>query len=177
MAIEWGSVADWFSGAASFAAVATALFLARDAKRVQIRVTCGHRVVARSGMPMPELFAVHATNVGNRSTIVTAIVMRTGRRRKDHRLAVVPFPQSEYSASLPLPLADGESALWAADLGPNREWIALLCDGYVKSAADLDTLRFLVETSNGGTFTAKPEHGLKALIADELQRKNAFADA
>ena len=66
MAIEWGSVASWVSGLGSFAAVATALYLSRDAQRVKLNGYCGLRSCL--GIPISDQIAQRC---GNCSVIVT----------------------------------------------------------------------------------------------------------
>lgn len=63
--VEWGSVADWFSGIATFAAVLVSLMLASDKKPVHLIMT------TKSNFPVHDQFAVEfrAINLGNNQTL------------------------------------------------------------------------------------------------------------
>jgi hypothetical protein len=124
MAIELGSLADWVSGLGSFAAVVTALYLARDAQRIKLDGYCGLRVVVGGGMPKKDLIFVSVTNVGSRAATVNNLGMRVGRWKKRH--AVITAVKDAYSDGVPITIADGQVAKWGIPLENDNDWIKVL---------------------------------------------------
>jgi len=53
--IDWGSVADWFSGIGSLAAAVVALYIALYSQRVKLRAWCGHRIILTEGSAEPQI--------------------------------------------------------------------------------------------------------------------------
>ena len=172
MAIEWGSVASWVSGLGSFAAVATALYLSRDAQRIKLNGYCGLRVVVGGGMPKKELLFISVTNIGSRPATISNIGMTVGRFKKK-RFAIITSVKDAYSDEIPVTIGDGEVAKWGIPIGVDKKWIKDLVNDFVLTEKDADTLRFVVYTTHGHDKILKPEEPLVNEIKKEIQAKNA----
>lgn len=161
--INWGSVADWFSGVGTLMAVATALYLASDSRRIKLTGYCGVRRAVRWGGPQ-WVVLLSVTNVGSRTAIINSIGIRVGRFKK--RQALFNVVKSPSSDGVPISLADGEVAEWGFPLEQDKQWIKEQLIGFIKTEADVRTLRFLVFTTHGATKVIKPE----ALLVEEIQK-------
>ena len=172
MAIEWGSVASWVSGLGSFAAVATALYLSRDAQRVKLNGYCGLRVVVGGGMPQKELLFVSVTNIGSRPATISNIGMTVGKFKKK-RFAIITAVKDAYSDGIPVTIGDGEVAKWGIPVGEDKKWIKDLVSDFVPTEQDADTLRLVVYTTHGHDKVLKPEELLVGEIKKAIKDKNA----
>jgi hypothetical protein len=161
--IDWGSVADWVSGIGSLTAAIVALYLARRSERIRLKGYAGIRSLFFPGVPTQEIFAVSATNVGTRSTVVNNIGMRVGRFQKKRR-AVININPTQYSAGVPCSLADGQTANWHIPLDAQKTWIKDLCGAIVKTKDDIRTLRFVVHTSHGDDLVLKPDETVTEIL-------------
>lgn len=171
--MNWGSVADWVSGLGSFAAVVTALYLATDSQKIKLDGYCGLRLLIGGGTPEQEFLWISVTNVGSRTAIVNNVGMTVGRRKKK-RHAIITVSKDPYSDGLPVSLADGQFAKWGIPMTNDRKWIKdLVGDGFVKTEDDVDTLRFLVYTTQKAVKELNPEEPLREAIRTALKAKNA----
>jgi len=165
--INWGSVADWVSGLGSLAAVVTALYLSNASQRIRLSAYAGHRIAMGGGAPDIDLLVVSATNVGSRATVVRSVGLRVGLFKKRHALVML-FAASPFSAGLPKALADGETAQWSTEMGPNFEWVRKLTKDFITSRWEIETFRFVLHTSNGGEHLVKPDPALKKHMIQAL---------
>jgi hypothetical protein len=170
--IEWGSVADWVSGLGSFAAVVTALWLARTSQKVKLSCSAGLRVTVGPGRPPVDVMAFSVTNIGVRTTIIRTIGMRVGRGKKAKQ-AVIMIVQDGWSQELPKTLADGESGSWNIPLGDGNQWLIDLTDNIVTSKRDVEKLQFIFGTSNGGQFYEPAEKSLQAELIKVVEAQAA----
>ena len=168
--VNWGSVANWVSGLGSFSAALIALYLARSSQRVRLSGFCGHRIVVGGGGPRQELISIRVTNVGSRSTVISNIGIRIGRFKK--RYAIITVVRDTYSAGIPKPLGDGEEAHWGIPLDEKKSWITDLCKDFIKSEADVESMRIEIHTTNGGTTDLRPEKPLRQMIIDSLKKSD-----
>ena len=165
--INWGSLADWVSGLGALAAAIVALYLARRSERIRLRAHCNISTLFFPGSHKQEVIAVSATNIGTRTTVINNIGMRVGPRR-NRRHAVIGFNADRWSAGIPHTLADGQSANWYIELDPDRTWIKDLSKSMVKTAADVDSLRFVIHTSHGQDHVVGPTDNLKEALLAEI---------
>ena len=172
MAVEWGSVASWVSGLGSFAAVVTALYLARDAQRIKLNGYCGLRLVVGGGLPQKELLFISVTNIGSRPTIINNIGMTVGRF-KNKCFAIITAVKDAYSDGVPVTIGDGEVAKWGIPVGEDKRWIKDLVKDFVITEKDAETLRFVVYTTHGHDKVIKPEEPLVQEIKKAIKEKNA----
>lgn len=168
MDINWGSIADWASAVGSLSASVTALYLARSADRIDLRGFLGVRTVLAQAAYEPEfeIATVRATNMGRRGTTVTTLAWRTGFGRTK-RYAVVLKWDERISDRVPKLLNDGESGMWSVELKERDAWLRDLCTGqepYLRNRWDVLTLRFEIQTSNGGRLVLRPEKPLRQRI-------------
>ena len=161
--INWGSVADWVSGIGSLSAVVAALYLARAAQRVKLHGLCGHRVMVEKGHENKDLISIFVTNTGSRPTVIKSIGLRFGLFQK--RYAVLKLQLDDYMDRMPKALGDGEQAHWGIPLDSERRWIDdLFIKDLAQSWLDIETMVLQVHTTNGGTFSFRPEKALRTMI-------------
>lgn len=166
--VNWGSVADWVSGLGSLAAVITALYLATDSQRIKLTGYCGLRLIVGGGGPQQELVFLSVTNIGSRAATINNIGMRVGRFKK--RQAIITAFRDAYSDGVPVTLQDGDVGKWGIPVGDDRKWIKDLANGFVKTASDAKSLRFLVFTTHGEIKVIKPE---SPLVEDMIKQFEA----
>lgn len=172
MSIEWGSLASWFSGLASFAAVGTALYLGSDSKRIKLRGYCGLRQVIGPGHPPKDLVFISATNIGTRAAIINNIGMTVGRS-KDKKQAIITAVKDQCSDGVPVSIEDGQEAKWGIPRGENEQWLTDLVSGFVDTEDDADSLRFVIYTTHGAAKEITPEDALIKRIKELVRAKNA----
>lgn len=153
--MNWGSVADWASGIGSLSAAIVALYVAHTSSRVRLRGYCGYRLVLGAGTPTIEIVNISVTNVSRRTTTVTNIGLSLGMPfLKRH--GIISVMQSHISHGIPKTLNDGESATWSIELDKSYSWLQDLVEKFKMTWLSVQTLRFHVYTSNGGTTTLRP---------------------
>lgn len=158
--IEWGSVAEWVSGIGSFAAAIVALYIAHSSQLVKLRGYAGHRLILSGAQPRIEVFAVSATNVSQRPTVVTNIGFTFGIWRwKRH--GIITFMQDHISHGIPKPLNDGETGNWNVPLGEDSKWLQDLASKFPISRWTVFTWRVHVHTSNGGSTAFRPDKAIR----------------
>lgn len=86
------SFANWPSAIGTVAAVATALYLARRADRIRMRVRCGIRIVISQGKadPHPEYVNLEVTNVGRRAATISNLWWTARLFRKKQMVWIAP---------------------------------------------------------------------------------------
>jgi hypothetical protein len=167
--LNWGTLADWVSGIGSLSAAGVALYVSFEAKRIDLKGTCGIRnIVGGNVTDHPRLINISAVNLGTRSTTVTMISMRIGKRRS-YKYAVIPMHQSLYSAGLPLTLNDGQRVDWSLEIDSTDSVIRDLSSEFIESHQQLKTLVFQIHTSHGKVINIKPEDALIKLFANVIQ--------
>ena len=164
--INWGPVADWVSGIGSLSAASIALYLARRSERIRLRGYCGFRDIIGTGQPRREVLCISTTNIGTRATVVNNIGMRVGRFKK--RQAVITMMSTPISAGIPQQLTDGQSVSWHIPLDEQRGWVKDLAASFVKSKADIRSLRFTVYTNHGYVLVLTPEEPLREALRQML---------
>jgi len=163
VAVEWGSIADWVSGIGSLAAAVVALYVAHSAQRVKIRGYAGHRLIIGLGQPPIDVFAVTATNISQRSTVVTNIGFTFGIWRwKQH--GIITFMQDQFGHGIPKHLSDGETGNWTVPLGQDNQWLKDLASKFPVTWWAVLTWRVRVHTSNGGTTTFRPDKETRKML-------------
>lgn len=176
--INWGSVADWVSGLGSVAASITALYLARSSDRIQLEGSFGVRMLVGGRGPTRDLVSVRITNTGRRATIVSTLAIRTGRRFRKKRYAIIPLWDPGISHTLPTTLQDGDEAAWFIGLEDNDKWLRDLCSGdepFVRTASDVETFCLEVHTRNGGMLALQAEKSLRERLMTALAATTAPA--
>ncbi len=108
------SFADWFSAVGTVAAVVLAIYLARQDKRVRLRVSVGYRLLVAHGQtePPPGFVLIVVTNIGRREAQVTGVGWKTGlfKYRKYYVQTTI---RDGISNELPIRLRDGEDAKYS----------------------------------------------------------------
>lgn len=175
MSVQWGSIAEWVSGAGSFAAVVTALYLARASNKIRLRVHVGHRIVLAAGQRSdpPEYLQIGAVNVGSRVAHITNVGYKVGLRRK--QLAIQATDVNPLSSRMPIELTDGQEARWMIPLDLPDNWIERFSRDFLLPnwRFRLWTARVQVHTSVGRTFEAPFETSIKKELAKACARLQA----
>lgn len=169
--MEWGSVADWVSGIGSMSAAISALYLAKSANKIKLQAHFGHRLLLVQGMEPQEIILFSVTNIGNRSTVIKSVGLRTGLFRK--RYGIIAVEKNNISDVMPKALADGEEGRWSIVLHGKNNWLTELRDKFVADWLDAWTLCLEIHTSNGGVINVRAEKGIrKKLLEIPLRKKN-----
>ena len=171
--MDWGSVADWVSGIGSFSAVITALYLSHASQKIRLTGFCGHRLLVGGDGPPEHLFAISATNVGTRSTVITSIGLQAGFFRK--KFALLVLTQTRWSAGTPVAIADGETVHWSVPLYTDRAWLEHLCSDFVLSRSDVASFRVKLYPSNGKPVTLNPGGNFRKMLREALAKTRATA--
>lgn len=171
--MQWGTAAEWFSGAASFAAVVVALGLAHRAQTVKVEGFCDMRK-SLLGDQAKRWIAVSATNIGDRSATIIGIALLVTQRKfvgRRKRIGTILLPDPNGSISSPIPVTlhpDGAPAKWFYPLEVNFSLIIEeleRCGKYVKA------LRCAFGTSHGKNIMIKLESSLIDAITEEINDK------
>ena len=169
--VNWGPIADWVSGIGSLSACITALYLAKKQNKIQITASCGPRLVIQNGFPNTEVISFIAINVGNRSTIINGIGFSVGYIKKRH--CIVTIMKSRTSQAVPLALSDGQEGHWTIEKNLPTPWYPEFCNGFINTIRDVDSLKVLFYTTNGGMFSFKPDNTFKQELKDFLRLKTS----
>lgn len=162
------SFADWFSALGTIGAVIVALYLARQDKRIRLRVSAGHRIIVSPGIKgdPPQYLAIRITNVGHRDVQVTGIGWRIGMFRKFY--ADQTIISDGLSSTLPVRLRDGDEACYYIPLFSDIDWLKEFIQKMLQPNFKW-RLRFTyvrIYTSIGRVFEEPLEQGLKRRIKD-----------
>lgn len=172
------SFADWFSAIGTIGAVVVALYLARQDKRIRLRVSAGHRVLVSQGMkgPPPQYLAIRVTNVGHREVQVTGIGWRIGLLKKSY--AEQTIMRDDVSSTLPARLRDGEEVCYYIPLFDEVNWLGHFIEKMLSPNLKW-RLRFTyvrIFTSVGKIFEEPLEQGLKKRIVSYAKGNPISAD-
>lgn len=174
--MEWGSVANWVSGIGSLVASCVALFIAERGRRIKLDGYVGKRVMIGGGSPRTNVLAISVTNVGSRVAKISNVGMTYGgKRRRRAAIISVSIPDLEHPwlvcDKIPLSIEDGESANWFIYLGDDDKWIVdLVGPGHIETWTDVETLRFIVYTSQGHRKINRPDLELRQQLHELVQR-------
>jgi len=169
--MDLGSMADWVSGIGSLSAVVTALYLSHSSQKIRLSGTCGHRLLVGGGDPPLHLFAISATNIGTRSTVITSIGLQTGFFRK--KFATLVINQDTWSAGIPKSLSDGETAHWSLPLYTDRPWLERLFSDFVLTRSDIASFRVKLYPSNGKPVTLNPGRAFRQMMREAMDKTRA----
>ena len=118
----WEVIGVWLTGAATFAAVAVSLVLARR-EGIRIKVSAGHQLMVHPGeqRPWPEILVITVRNVGSRPAKIEGVGWRRRPWRKLHG-----YQQFDPTGGYPGPpaeIAAGDSRTFALPLGDHEmQW-------------------------------------------------------
>ena len=165
---ERGTVAEWFSGVASAAAVIVALWLAYKAHKIKLVGQFDFMAAYPHGT---KLVAISATNVGQRNATVNNVAFciqknKFGRPPKDPVWMIIPN-QLRGSTLLPATLADGKSGQW---LYPAEPTVKELAD-FVKTEKDARLLRCVLSTAHGKNIMLNPSEHLLDIIIKKIKHE------
>ena len=151
----WSVVGTWLAAIGTVSAAVTALWLARRADRVRLKIWVGHAVHTGSG---DEYLRFAVTNVGERPVTVDALGWRATRWGRTKKEIGMLDPDR---GQIPFRIAHGESddVMWGF-----AAWLATMRRLF--PAEELRTVRAFVHTSTGHKETIE----IDALIRDRLIR-------
>lgn len=171
--IQWGSVAEWVSGLGSFAAVITALYLSKASQKIRLDLSVGHRVIVGGGAPRQDIVSISATNTGTRATVINSLGVRTGGFwNTTRRFGIITVVKDRLSNGVPVTLVDGQRGHWGIPLDSEDGWLVEFVSGFVKTQKDIDSLNFVISTSNGGDFYVRPEKSLRERMSKVLKDRD-----
>lgn len=169
--ISIGSLADWFSGLASFSAVFTALYIAHTDKIIKIKARIDRGYLLTNNTKSIDCIHISATNINRRATTISMIGMQTGLFKKKYM--IIKLAKSQYMDEIPKKLDDGQSASWIIPLDDKQSWITkLLSDKFIINSIDIHTLKLVVYTSNHKPMTFKPGKLLIQSIKEKYKELN-----
>lgn len=162
----WNAIGTWVAGIATFAAVITSLYLARQSSRVKMKAVVGLRLVIGRGAPREEVLQFSVTNQGDRPVTISNVGWVIGKG-KNQRHALQLFG-SAYSASIPKTLAHGERADFLISFTERPDWLDEFSKKFVMTNDPkvLRTLTAEIRTSVDQTVKVKPEALLLQRIAE-----------
>lgn len=166
------SFAPWLSAIGSLSAVAFALYLARQDKRVRLDVSVGHRILVTQGVegPHPSYLAIKITNIGHREAQISNLTWKTGIFRKAH--AIQTISRDDMSSAMPVRLKDGEEANYFVRLDDEHDWLGKFIEDFLpnKYWLRLKLARFRVHTTIGSEFSTKLEKGFIDLCLERIKQ-------
>lgn len=166
------SFAPWLSALGSLSAVALALYLARQDKRIRLDVSVGHRLLVTQGFagPHPSYLAIKVTNIGHREAQISTLTWKTGIFRKAH--AIQTITRDGMSSALPIHLKDGEEANYFVHLDDEHDWLGKFIEDFLpnKYWLRLKLARFRVHTTIGIEFSTKLEKGFIDLCLKRIEQ-------
>ena len=165
----WNVVGTWFAGLATLAAVIAALYLARKAERVNLRVFVGIQVVLGNGSPRERYISIEVTNLGDRPVTVRTVGWAVGKGKK-RKVCVQPV-SGPYTAQHPIELAHGKSANFMVSLHLMPNWLSEVASEFIRDT-DIRTFVAQVHTSVGSIVEAKPIPDLVESIKRERVKKS-----
>lgn len=171
MNIEWGTVADWVSGIGSLSASIVAIYLARSSQRIRLTHSFRPATLFYADGRRDPIFSISAANVSTRPTTITNISFSAGRGNKRIN-AVIQLQGLPRSSSIPVTLADGQSASWNIPEQFEHEWLNKISTGMASKGLqpkDLSNFSFVIHTSNGGSIKCKPDKSVISILTNGLQ--------
>ena len=169
------SFAPWLSAIGSLSAVALALFLARQDKRVRLDVSAGHRLLVTQGVPgpHPSYLSIRITNIGHREAQISSLTWKTGIFHKAY--AVQTISRDDLSSPMPIRLKDGEEANYFIRLDDEHDWLGKFIEDFLPNNywLRLKLTRIRVHTTIGSEFATKLEKGFIDLCLERI-KKNAL---
>lgn len=179
---ERGTLAGWVSGVGSLAAAGTALWLAYDAQRGRLKLTCKIRssFSGSVGGDLPEEIVLFVENNGQRETTIRQIKMCVGKRSNDKKCKVVRFkckPELFPSDSLIFetdPLARLSDLLKSGGiykryipLGVGKEvqkWVLSPVKEFISTKKEAKTVRFVLCTDRREYPIKRDDRLVKAIV-------------
>lgn len=173
--MEWGSVANWVAGIGSLTASCVALFISERGRRIRLDGFVGHRVLIGGDWPETNILAISVTNVGPRKAKISNVGMTWGSRHGRRAMISVAVPDPECPQlicdKMPITLEDGETANWQIHLGDDDAWIVGLVEsGKIVTWKDVETLRFVIYTSQGYRKIIRPDGRLRDQLHALVQK-------
>jgi len=161
--------APWFSALGTLAAVATALYLARRERTVDLHVTAGVRVVAAPPQPPERFVTVEVVNRGRRRAIVDGIIWKLPRLFSEgYDYQWIPAENLYFPERIPATLEDGDRVRFGAPVAGFIEmWEDVAGSSGWLRHIKVRFLRIVVTTSTGLSFQRRIEKGLR----EELMKK------
>jgi hypothetical protein len=172
------SFADWFSAVGTIAAVIAALSLARQDRRVRLRVNAGSRVMVSqnpTSTPSDQLL-IGITNIGHREAQISNIGWKVGIFKKKFSIQTPSF--DAYSSSIPSRLRDGEEARFLIPLDDEIDWLGNFVQQFLKPYPKV-LVHFVwvqAHTSVGKTFEARIEKSLRIKLIEASVKASQGSD-
>ncbi|MFC1650571.1 hypothetical protein ACFL2X_03275 [Candidatus Latescibacterota bacterium] len=164
--------APWFAAIGTLAAVIVSLYLARQDRRIKLKVSAGHRMLVTEGQQgkSPQYIVISVVNVGHREAKVTGIGWEVGLRKKISAYQTV--PRDGLSSTIPVKLEDGDEANYYIPLQGELKWIESFNNDILKPHPKFNLIftKVVVFTSIGKVFKSKIEKGLQNKILEVINQ-------
>jgi hypothetical protein len=161
--------APWLSAIGTIAAVFLSLYLARQDRKIFLKVSAGHRIIVGHGVekPYPEYLSICVVNIGHRDAQIINIGWKAGIIRK--RYAIQTTINDGMSSDMPVRLRDGDEARYYIPLDKKPDWLEKFRKDMLHPFPRLQVLFLKVQafTSGGEIFESKIENSLKKKILAE----------
>jgi hypothetical protein len=162
------SFAPWLSAIGTIAAVITALYIARRADRITLKIALGIRKTAGGDIGLKrgkEIVFLSITNRSRRDATITTLYWLPVPWSKKGIIWLA--PQNSYSSAFPITLLDGETAKYLLSIEEFRknfrDFSRELFSG-IRGAIRLRLLRMNIYTSAGDVSKQRPEKPLRELF-------------
>lgn len=166
------SFSPWLSAIGSLSAVAFALYLARQDKRIRLNISVGHRLIVTQGSPEPDLscLAINITNIGHREAQISNLSWKVGLFRKT--IFIQCTPKDDISSPMPVRLKDGEEANYFITLDDEHDYLGTFIKDFLPNMywLRLKLACFRVHTTIGSEFSTKLEKGFIDLCLKRIEK-------
>ena len=159
--------APWFSAIGTFLAVVVSLYLAHTSRRQKMKASASIMLMITQGQReeiYPEYVWLRATNMGHTKVKITNIGWNVGFFKK--RTFLQTNPKNIYSSDIPVVVEEGEEVAWIIDINDNKWLIDFYNDTLKKNLWNLWSLKFVVYTSKGKSFSCKVDKSFKDKMQD-----------
>lgn len=167
----WIAVGTWLAGVGTIAATVVALYLARRAERLRLRIRVQlMQVVMGDGTPFQDQLGIDVANVGERPITINSVGWAVGKG-KGRRYALQPL-NSPYSAQYPIELAYGKSAKFLISFESMPNWAKDFGTGFVQDLSDKNLKTLVVQAHTAlGFVEARPTPDVLRLITTASGRE------
>jgi hypothetical protein len=153
--------APWFAAIGTLGAVIVSLYLARQDRRIKLKVSAGYRIIAIPGERGESYLVIYIVNAGHRDAQVTGIGWKVGFINKKYGQTII--INGPHSSPIPIRLKDGEEATYSIPLQGETRWSEDFIQKFLNPHPKFNLFFTKVQifTSIGKVFESKIEKGLR----------------
>lgn len=162
-------IGSWLSGVGSLLAVIVALYLARSARAVQLKINVGHRLIITPGIAgHAEAVDISVANTGAAAVVIANVQWKYGIVKRRYAIQVTGSPLD--SLRIHQKLEPGHRGSFYIELDPNdpENWIRRFSKEAPKKLSWLwaRRLRIGISTAVGSTIWAAVEKNLQKKLIE-----------